>query len=141
MIEMVKVKIPVRLRGISFENVWAEQLTDGIARIKNIPCYSSKYKYMDVVSFDPETLIIQYMVVEGGYTRPRYIQSTRDPQLELEYWFDKGYLIEFYSRNMYGVCRKRNREEWKRDKEINWRTDLPANCINIYEEASNNGNP
>jgi len=137
---MVKIRIPLASKLFSFEKTWAEQLSDGIGKIKNVPCFSSKYKYHEVVLFNRDTLTIQRIVVHGGYTKPKYFQFEGDPQLELEYWFDRGYLIEFYSGNMYAVCRKRNRQEWKRDKEINWRTDLPANCINIYEEVSNNGN-
>lgn len=123
---MIKVQIPLKNKNLTSENVWVKKLSYNLGEIKNIPSFASGYKYNDVIEFDPKSRIVQEVVADGGYTRPRFYKFTGDRQLEREYWFDKGYLVEFISSNLIVVCRPRDKKEWIKRKKINWRTELPT---------------
>ena len=122
----IKVRIPLKSKIFNSENMWVEKLSNGVGKIRNIPYFATQYKYGDIVKFDPETMIVQKVISDGGYTRTRFCKFTGDRQLENEYWFDKGYIIEFISSNMIVVCRPRDKKEWVKRKKINWRTSLPT---------------
>jgi len=104
---MVKVRLPFRYRCFDGENVWVHLLGPDIGEIANIPVFATRYKYRDVIRFDPDTWEFLGKVDDGGFTRTRLYEYTGDFDQEKARWESKGYVVESLAPKIFALSRKR----------------------------------
>lgn len=104
---MIKVKLPLRYKCLNGENVWVKSLSNDTGEISNLPFLATKYKYKDVIKFDPDTWEFLEKVADGGFTRTKVYEYTGDFSEEKAYWESKGYIVESFTPGMLGISRKR----------------------------------
>ncbi len=64
---MIKINLPLKhFKNLSSESVWALRFGKNIAQICNIPFLAAKFKYGDLVEFDPESFKVLRIIEDGG---------------------------------------------------------------------------
>ncbi|MBC7263469.1 MAG: hypothetical protein H5T64_03815 [Chloroflexi bacterium] len=106
---MIKVKLPFKHKCFDGENVWVKPLSEDIGEICNLPYFAIKFKYKDVIRFDPETGEFAEKVADGGFTRTKFYQYKGRFSKERTYWESRGYVVENFLPGILGVTRKRKR--------------------------------
>ena len=107
---MIKVKLPFRYKCLDGENVWIKPLSYDTGEIANLPFFATKYKYKDVIKFDPTTGKLLEKIADGGYTRSKVYEYVGDFSEEKAYWESKGYIVEGFAPGILGVSRRRSKK-------------------------------
>ncbi len=106
---MVKGKVPLD-DVYAGETVWCEVLGPDLGAIKNLPVFATKYKFRDVVRFNPLTFDCIEVVADGGYTRTKLYEYTGDLASEKTLWEAEGCVVEGLRKGLLAVsCPRRKR--------------------------------
>jgi len=104
---MIKVKLPFKCGCLNGETVWVNPLGHDTGEIRNLPFCATKYKYRDIIKFNPDTWEVLEKVADGGFTRTRVHEYTGNFFEEKAYWESKGYVVEGFAPGILGVSRRR----------------------------------
>lgn len=99
-IDYQKIKIKVRHKYINYETLWLKLLSNTTGRIANIPIYTKKFKYDDVVEFDPKTMEVKRLIFDGGYTQTKFAKYEGNPETAIKELGDKGYIVELWQGHL-----------------------------------------
>jgi hypothetical protein len=102
----IKILLPLQHEELSYEGVWVKELSDNTGEINNLPVYTRKYKFADVIEFDPVTCKALRVVRDGGYTPAETIEYNGRFADEKAKWEAKGYVVEGVGEGKLGVARK-----------------------------------
>jgi hypothetical protein len=94
---MLKILLPAEGDESGSEGVWVKRVSANTGEINNLPFLSRKYKFGDIIEFDPKTNEAVQLVRDGGYSPTRIITYRcrfEDEKKRLE---TEGYIIE-------GIC-------------------------------------
>lgn len=108
---MIKIKLPFKYKCFDGETVWVKPLGNNIGEISNLPLFATRYKYKDLVKFDPKTWKVREKIADGGYTRTKVCEYTGNFFEEKAYWESKGYIVEGLAPGALGISRKRKRSK------------------------------
>ncbi|MEO0092982.1 MAG: DUF4265 domain-containing protein [candidate division WOR-3 bacterium] len=91
-----KVKIKIRKPGITYETLWVRCLSANTGEINNIPIFTKRFKYGDVVEYDSKTFEVKKLISNGGYTKTKFAKYEGDPEPTIEKLMDDGYIVELW---------------------------------------------
>ncbi|MEO0114026.1 MAG: DUF4265 domain-containing protein [candidate division WOR-3 bacterium] len=91
-----KVKIKIRKPGITYETLWVRCLSENTGVINNIPIFTKRFKYGDVVEFDPETFEVKKLISDGGHATTKFVKYEGDPEPIIEKLKNDGYIVELW---------------------------------------------
>ncbi len=126
---MIKVTLPFEDKYLSGENVWVKPLGGDTGEINNLPVFATKYRYKDIIRFDPNTWDFIEKVADGGFTRTKVHEYTGKFSEEKAYWESKGYVVESFAPGVLGVSRRRSKKLVRGDDKIDTRQHCPLPII------------
>jgi hypothetical protein len=106
----ISIKLPLKC-GFSYEGVWVKELSQNTGEINNLPIFTRKYKFGDIIEFNPESGEAIRLVHDGGYTPTETVKYEGDFQAERERREAQGYIVEGWSPGVLGMTRKRQPEK------------------------------
>jgi hypothetical protein len=102
----ISIKLPLKSE-FSYEGVWVKELSENTGEINNLPIFTRKYKFGDIIEFNSESGEAVRLVQDGGYTPTEMVKYERDFQAERERWETQGYIVEGWLPGVLGVTRRR----------------------------------
>jgi hypothetical protein len=105
----ISIKLPLK-SGLNYEGVWVKELSENTGEINNVPIFTRKYKFGDIIEFDPETGEAVRVVQDGGYAPTGMVKYEGDFQAERKRWEAQGYIVEGWLPGVLGVTRKRAKQ-------------------------------
>lgn len=105
------LKVYLTDRSGNREGVWLQPTGHNAGEILNLPVVVRRYKYMDIVEYDPDSKVVRRLVQDGGYTRTKFVGYEGESRIAIQDWLNRGYMVEHLTPESLGLTRKRRPQQ------------------------------